>query len=430
MNKVFVLSNTLKPLMPCSPSRARRLLSGGKAAVYRMRPFTIVLKYRADGDVQDVEFKIDPGSKKTGIALVALFKRGRELVWGANLQHRGQAIRLALESRCSLRSGRRGRKTRYRKARFLNRTRREGWLPPSLESRVGNIRTWYDRLLKYSPITSSEVETVRFDMQVMRNPNIQGKEYQQGELAGYETREYLLEKWNRCCAYCGASGVPLQVEHIKPCALGGSNSVTNLTLACEPCNRKKGAKPVEDFLKSKPEVLKRLLAHAKHPLKDAAAVNATRYATGNAVKSVGLPTGFWSGGRTKKNRVSQGYEKDHFIDAACVGVTGESVFIPNGFLPLSIKATGRGTRQVVRTDRYGFPRGAAGRVKRLHGFQTGDLVRLVQPSGKYAGEYVGRLAGIRADGRFDIKTESVKVTSSNRNFQLIQRGDGYDYSNS
>jgi 5-methylcytosine-specific restriction endonuclease McrA len=394
-----------------------------------MRPFTIVLKYRADGDVQDVEFKIDPGSKTTGIALVALFQRGRELVWGANLQHRGQAIRLSLESRRSLRRGRRGRKTRYRQARFLNRARREGWLPPSLESRVGNIRTWYDRLLKYSPIASAEVETVRFDMQVMRNPNIQGKEYQQGELSGYETREYLLEKWNRCCAYCGAKDVPLQVEHIKPRAIGGSNSVTNLTLACEPCNRKKGAKPVEDFLKGKPEVLNRVLAHAKAPLKDAAAVNATRYATGNAVKSVGLPTGFWSGGRTKKNRVSQGYEKDHFIDAACVGVTGESVFIPDGFSPLSIKAMGRGTRQVVRTDRYGFPRGAAGRVKRVQGFQTGDLVRLVQPAGKYAGEYVGRLASVRARGDFDIKTESAKVTSSYRNFQLIQRGDGYDYSN-
>ena len=78
--------------MPCSPSRALRLLSGGKAAVYRMRPFTIVLKFRSDGDTQDVEFKIDPGSKITGIALVALFKRWRELVWGANLQHRGQAI--------------------------------------------------------------------------------------------------------------------------------------------------------------------------------------------------------------------------------------------------------------------------------------------------------------------------------------------------
>lgn len=373
MNRVFVLSNTKTPLMPCSPARARRLLKGGKAAVYRMRPFTIILKHRADGGVQDIEFKIDPGSKTTGIALVALFKQGRVLVWGANLQHRGQAIRLALESRRSLRCGRRGRKTRYRKGRFLNRTRPGGWLPPSLDSRVGNIRAWYDRLLKYSAVTSAEVETVRFDMQVMRNPSIQGAEYQQGELAGYETREYLLEQWNRCCAYCSAKDVPLQVEPIKPRSLGGSNSVTNLTLACEPCNRKKGSMPVEDFLKGKPEVLKRVLARAKAPLKDAAAVNATRYATGNAVKSVGLVTGFWSGGRTKKNRVSQGYEKDHYIDAACVGVTGESVFIPEGFMPLGIMATGRGTRQVVRTDRYGFPRGAAGRVKRVQGFQTGDL---------------------------------------------------------
>ena len=427
MNRVFVLSNTKKPLMPCHPARARELLGKGKAAVYRMHPFTIILKFRDDGDTQDIEFKIDPGSKTTGIALVAEFKRGRVLVWGANLQHRGQAIRNALESRRSLRRGRRGRNTRYRQARFLNRTKPKGWLPPSLMSRVNNISVWYQRLLGYSPITTAEVETVRFDTQVMRDPGISGTEYQQGTLAGYELREYLLEKWNRCCAYCGAKDVPLQVEHIRPRATGGSNSVTNLTLACEPCNTKKGAKPIEQFLAKKPDILKKVLAHAKAPLKDAAAVNATRYATGNAVKSIGLPTGFWSGGRTKKNRVSQGYTKDHFIDAACVGITGEMVCITAGFIPLSIKAMGRGQRQVVRTDKYGFPRGRAGRCKRVHNFQTGDFVRLKQPSGKYVGEYKGRLAGIRVTGNFDIQTIAGKITSGFRNFFLIQRGDGYAY---
>ena len=80
MNRVFVLSNAKKPLMPCHPARARELLKKGKAAVYRMQPFTIILKDREDGDTQPVEFKADPGSKATGIALVALFERGRVLV--------------------------------------------------------------------------------------------------------------------------------------------------------------------------------------------------------------------------------------------------------------------------------------------------------------------------------------------------------------
>jgi hypothetical protein len=149
--------------MACHPARARELLRKEKAAVFRMQPFTIILKFRSDGDVQSTEFKVDPGSKTTGIALVAHFKRGYQLIWAANLEHRGQAIRLALESRRSLRHGRRGRKTRYRQARFLNRTKPQGWLPPSLQSRVDNISIWYHRLLRYVPLTLAEVETVRFD---------------------------------------------------------------------------------------------------------------------------------------------------------------------------------------------------------------------------------------------------------------------------
>jgi hypothetical protein len=427
MNRVFVLSSTKKPLMPCTPARARRLLRDGKAAVYRMRPFTIILKFRAEGETQAIEFKADPGSKITGIALVALFERGRVLIWAANLQHRGQAIRAGLESRRSLRRGRRGRRTRYREARFNNRTRPAGWLPPSLKSRVNNLKTWYGRLLGLAPIISADVETVRFDTHALIRPGLSGVEYQQGELAGYEVREYLLEKWNRQCAYCGKSGIPLQIEHIHARSRGGSNRVSNLTLACEPCNTRKGARALADFLADRPDLLRRILAHAMTPLRDAAAVNATRYAIGGAIHSMGRPTGFWSGGRTKFNRAGQGYPKDHFIDAACVGETGACVEIAPDFLPLTITATGRGTRQVVRTDRYGFPRGTAGRCKRVHGFQTGDLVRLVQSAGKYAGIHVGRLAGVRADGRFDIRSGDHKITSGYKNFHLIQRGDGYDY---
>lgn len=238
--------------------------------------------------------------------------------------------------------------------------------------------------------------------------------------------EYLLEKWNRACAYCGADSVPLQVEHIKPRAMGGSHRVSNLTLACQPCNQRKGARPIEDFLKGKPDTLKRVLAHAKAPLKDAAAVNAARWTLGNRLK-VRWPVAFGSGGRTKFNRTRQGYAKDHWIDAACVGESGERVTIRDGFKPLIITAKGRGTHQVVRTDKYGFPRGKAGRIKRAFGFSTGDRVKLAQPAGKYAGVHVGRLAGIRATGQFDIATQSGKITAHRRNFTLIQRGDGYEY---
>lgn len=431
MNRVFVLGRGLKPLMPCHPARARALLKKGKAAVYRAQPFTIILKGREDGEVQDIEFKADPGSKTTGLALVALFRQGRALVWGANLAHRGAAVRANLESRRSLRAGRRGRKTRYRKARFDNRTRRANcggkWLAPSIKSRVDNVVVWYGRLNRLAPVNEAHIETVRFDTQKMANPEISGVEYQQGTLAGYELREYLLEKFNRACVYCGKKGVPLNIEHIQPRAHGGSGRVSNLAVACIPCNEKKAAQPVEQFLAGKPDVLKKIKAQATAPLRDAAAVNSARHALGNEIKAWGLRTSFWSGGRTKFNRTAQGYAKDHFIDAACCGETGAAVFIPAGFTPLEVKATGRGSHQTVRTDKHEFPRSGAGRCKRVSGFQTVDLVRLVQSSGKYAGIHTGRLAGVRADGRFDIKVKNAKITSGHKNFTLIQRGDGYEY---
>lgn len=426
MNKVFVLNSKKEVLMPCSSARARRLLFAGKAAVYRRIPFTIILKYEVVPNNQEIEFKVDTGSKTTGIAVVGNFQRGRVLLWAANLTHRGQAIKDNLQSRSNLRSGRRSRNTRYRPARFMNRTRNKGWLPPSLKSRVDNIKSLLSKLISRVQISECHVETVRFDTQKMQNPEISGVDYQHGELFGYDVREYLLEKWGRTCAYCGKKDVPLEIDHIKPKSLGGSNRVSNLTISCHPCNQKKSNTPVEQFVTDKTR-LNKLLLQAKTSLKDAAAVNSTRNAVGEVVKSFGFPTSFWTGSRTKFNRTNQNYIKDHFIDAACIGETGANVLIQENYKPLIIKATGRGTHQTVRTDKYGFPRNKAGRVKRIYGFQTGDLVQLNQIKGKYAGIYVGRLAGIRKTGQFDISTGIGKISSNFKNFKLLQHGDGYSY---
>jgi hypothetical protein len=158
--------------------------------------------------------KIDPGSRVTGLALVD-DAMGR-VAWAAEVAHRGQRIRDALLVRKARRRGRRQRKTHYRPARFANRRRREGWLPPSLASRIGNVLTWVARLRRSAPVDAVSLELVKFDTQLLQHPGISGVEYQQGELAGYEVREYLLEKWQRRCAYCGAQNVPLQIEHIVP----------------------------------------------------------------------------------------------------------------------------------------------------------------------------------------------------------------------
>jgi len=427
MQRVFVLDQNKQPLMPCHPARARELLDRGRAAIFRRAPFTLILKARTGGNTQPVRLKLDPGSRTTGLALM-LFRRGQdEVIWAGELNHRGKAIKASLDARRALRRGRRNRKTRHRAPRFNNRTRPAGWLAPSLQHRVDTTMSWVRRLQRWVPVTAISQELVRFDMQSMENSDISGVEYQQGTLAGYEVREYLLEKWNRTCAYCSATNVPLQVEHIVPRAHGGSNRISNLTLACAACNTAKGTQRIEDFLAHDPARLDRIKAQAKAPLRDAAAVNSTRWALFNALRSTGLPVETGSGGRTKFNRFQQGLPKGHWIDAACVGETGASVRVPDNLKALVITSMGRGTRQVVRTDRYGFPRTKAGRIKRVQGFSTGDHVRLSQPIGKYAGTWVGRLAGIRADGRFDLKTTLGKVTSQARNFTLIQRSDGYAY---
>ncbi len=194
-NRVFVIDSSKAPLMPCHPARARELLREGKAAVFRRFPFTIILRERLGGDRQNITAKSDPGSKTTGLALVAVFKRGLTVTWAAELAHRGQAIRAALEKRSNQRYSRRSRKTRYRAPRFDHRTRSAGWLPPSILHRVVTVITWFKRLMRWVPIIDASMERVRFDLQAMQNPEISGAEYQQGTLFGYEVREYLLEKW-------------------------------------------------------------------------------------------------------------------------------------------------------------------------------------------------------------------------------------------
>lgn len=425
MSKVFVIDQTKRPLDPIHSAQARQLLRNKKAAVFRRFPFTIILfESRPDCLTSALRLKIDPGAKHTGIALVN--DSSGEVVFAAELKHRGFAIRDSLISRRQLRRGRRARKTRYRQPRFLNRTRPEGWLAPCLKSRVENIKTWVKRLLKKAPITAISQELVRFDMQLMVNPDIQGKEYQQGTLAGYETREYLLEKWGRQCAYCGVKDVPFQVEHIHARAKGGSNSITNLTLSCEKCNVKKGSKDIKDFLKKDQSRLEKILKQAKKPLADAAAVNTTRWALFRVLKSTGLPVETGSGGLTKFNRSQQKLEKTHWLDAACVGKSTPLLNI-TGVSPLLITANGHGSRQSCRTDKFGFPNRHVPSKKIHFGFQTGDIVRAVVTTGKKIGNYVGKVA-IRSSGSFNISTKNGLIQGISHKFcKRIHAKDGYSY---
>lgn len=420
---VFVLDRRGKPLMPCSERRARLLLTRGRARVHRVVPFVIRLvdRVRATAAVQPVRIKLDPGSKTTGLALVRedLAADVQHVLVLAEIEHRGPAIRKALLQRRGFRRRRRSANLRYRAPRFDNRTRPGGWLAPSLQHRLATTLAWVHRLCRWAPVTALGMELVRFDLQLMQHPEISGVEYQQGTLAGYEVREYLLEKWGRRCAYCASEGVPLEIEHITPRSRGGSDRVTNLTLTCHTCNQAKGNRTAAEF--GHPEIQ----AKAQQPLRDAAAVNNTRWLLFNALTATGLALEAGTGGRTKWNRTRLGMPKTHALDAACVGVVER---VPGWTVPvLSIRCTGRGAYQRTRVTPDGFPRGYLMRHKQVRGFQTGDLVQAAVPGGKHAGVYRGRVA-VRATGSFNIQTpQGVVQGIGHRHCRVIQRGDGYGY---
>jgi 5-methylcytosine-specific restriction endonuclease McrA len=284
--------------------------------------------------------------------------------------------------------------------------------------------TWVRRLIKLAPIGSIAQELVKFDLQKMQNPEISGVEYQQGELAGYEVKEYLLEKWGRKCAYCGAENAPLEVEHMQPRSKGGSNRISNLTLACVACNQAKGNQDVRNFLSGKPDLLCRVLKQAKAPLKDAVATNSTRWALFNALKETGLPVSTGSGGQTKFNRLRLSLPKQHWLDAACVGQV-ESLNVLTS-QPLLIVAKGHGNRQMCGTDKFGFPTRHRTNRKVWFDFQTGDLVRAIVPSGKFAGIWTGRIS-VRSRPSFKLtSTQSFDVHP--KYLEVVHRADGYAYS--
>ena len=423
-NSVFVLDTNRKPCNPVHPATARKLLKQRKAAVFRRYPFTIILKEETANEVNKLRLKLDPGSKKTGLALLS----DTNIVWCAELEHRGFQISEGLTKRRTLRRSRRNRKTRYRKPRFLNRKRPKGWLPPSLMSRVFNIESWVKKLCRLAPVSAISMELVRFDTQKMVNPEISGTEYQQGELAGYEVREYLLEKFNRTCVYCGAREVPFNLDHFHPKSKGGSNRVSNLVLSCIPCNQNKDNKLPADFLSDRPKLLALIDKQRKQPLADTAAVNATRWKLKEVLESSGLPVETGSGGLTKFNRKRNGISKSHWSDAVCVGKSTPDSLNIQGYQPLLIKATGHGSRQMVNSDKYGFPRGKPKlRQKSVFGFQTGDMLKTVIPKGKYSGTHTGRIA-VRKKGNFKLKTSTQTFDVNYKYCRHVHKSDGFSYS--
>ena len=311
MSKIAVLDTHKRILEPCHPAVARRLLREGQAAVYKRYPFTIILKHEVtDPTTTDYTLSIDPGSKCTGLAIT---DAENNITAVFELHHRGSAIKRSLSARAGYRRSRRARNLRYRPPRWQNRSRKapvrtetgwvyqsfgqssEGWIPPSLMSRVFNIATWVNRLSKAYPITQLAVEHVKFDTQLMENPEISGVEYQRGTLYEAELWEYLLEKFGRKCFYCGTKDVPLEKEHILPRAKGGTDRADNLTISCRPCNIEKGNRHPDEMDGQLGMRVQQALRAAKKPLKDAQAVNTIRWKIVETLESHRLTRHLWHG---------------------------------------------------------------------------------------------------------------------------------------
>ena len=236
-NRVFVLNQHGKALMPCSPRKARILLRDGKAKVIKKEPFTIQLLYGSSGYKQALSLGIDSGQRHIGIAVTSQDK----VLFQGEVELR-QDVKSLLDTRRIYRHSRRNRKTRYRKARFLNRVskKKDNWLPPSVASKVNHNINWINRFLTVLPSPALHIEVGKFDIQKMKDPTINGLGYQQGDLYGYQTvKQFVLTRDNYTCQVCKQKGSKLKVHHIIYRSLGGTNTVDNLITVCAECHTAK-----------------------------------------------------------------------------------------------------------------------------------------------------------------------------------------------
>ena len=233
--RVFVKNLRDQSLMPCSQRKARLLLKSNKAKIYNYNPFTIQLLYPTGETAQQCNLGIDSGAKNVGFAITS---QNKVFIKG-EIELR-QDVKENLTTRRTLRRSRRNRKKRYRKCRFLNRKRVEGWLPPSIQSRVDNQINWINKFKLLIPNCNIIVEVGKFDTIKMINPDIEGEQYQQGNLYNYENmKAYIIARENNKCQICGKEydGQGWHLHHIKQRKNGGSNKPDNLALVHKQCHK-------------------------------------------------------------------------------------------------------------------------------------------------------------------------------------------------
>lgn len=316
--KVYVLNKHGKPLMPCSPRKARLLLKDKKARVIKREPFTIQLVYGSSGYKQKINLGVDSGYRNIGISATT----EKEELYASEVEIRTD-IPENLSSRRELRRTRRNRKTRYRKPRFKNRnkSKQKGWLAPSIKAKIESHIHVIKDIHKVLPIYKIIVETASFDLQKMNNPEITEKEYQEGvQLGFFNTREYVLFRDEHKCQCCKGKSKDkvLEVHHIESRKTGG-NAPNNLITLCKTCH--------EGYHKGTVELPKKIRRGMKHNAP--AFMGIMRKSLLRELRNIFPNVEETFGYITKDTRIRNNLPKAHYIDARCI--SGYANTLPLGY---------------------------------------------------------------------------------------------------
>lgn len=303
---VYVLNISGQPLMPTDNcAKVRILLKSGKARVVRRCPFTIQLMYDTTSYTQEIALGVDSGSRHIGLSATTKDK----VLFESDVELRNDIVDL-LSTRRQNRRVRRSRKTRYRKQRFSNRKRKDGWLAPSVQNKVDTHLTAIRRVHEILPVSRIIVEVASFDIQKIKNPDISGTEYQQGEHMGFwNVREYILFRDGHECQCChGRSGDKvLNVHHIESRKTGG-NAPNNLITLCETCHT-----GYHNGTVKLPKTI-----HRGMTFRDAAFMGIMRWVLYDKLRVIYPDVHLTYGYITKSIRIENGLPKDHYIDARCI----------------------------------------------------------------------------------------------------------------
>lgn len=305
MTTIYVLNQNGKPLMPTKDCRKVRLLLRDKTAkVVQRTPFTIQLLHSVKEYKQDITLGVDAGSKFVGLS--ATTEKEELFVSEATLRN---DVTLNLADRKMYRRNRRSR-LRYRKPRFQNRvkSKKEGWLAPSIRHKIDSHVKLVDNVYKILPITKLNVEVAQFDIQKINNPDIEGKEYQQGDQLGFwNVREYVLYRDNHTCQYCKGKSKDntLNIHHLESRKTGG-DAPNNLITLCETCHK--------DYHNGKTK----LTIKRGRSFRDASHMGIMRWSLLDRLKEQFRNVNITYGYITKNTRIKNGIEKSHINDAYCI----------------------------------------------------------------------------------------------------------------